>query len=210
MDLLGLKCTLVLADRWNCPSSLWTGHTGGGRSVTFYHKSDFPSTKLYGVQKRKQNWACRWGGHACAQAVWGQSASAFSAVLHHPGSQPRTVPVELFLDRGAVQVPRVGPTVHLLIAFIMFPQGGRGVGAWVGAHVPIYHTAIQWFLVYSDTCPSPQSTLEYFHYFKKGPLPFSYHSPIRHLPFPSTEQTTNLLLVSIDFPILDANRNGII
>ena len=70
MDLLGLKCTLVLADRWNCPSSLWTGHTGGGRSVTFYHKSDFPSTKLYGVQKRKQNWACRWGGSClCTSCV---------------------------------------------------------------------------------------------------------------------------------------------
>lgn len=78
-------------------------------------------------------------------------------------------------------------------------EGSWSLGRGSCSHLPYSHSVV--FSIFRYTCPSPQSTLEYFHYFKKGPLPFSYHSPIRHLPFPSTEQTTNLLLVSIDFPI---------
>lgn len=50
--------------------------------------------------------------------------------------------VWLFLKLA--RLPRsVSPTVYLLMAFIIFPQGGMGSWSWGGTYVPIYHLTRQ-------------------------------------------------------------------
>lgn len=170
MGLLGVKCTLVLSGQWNFPSGLWTSHTGGGWSVKFYHNSDFPSTKLYRVQKTKQNWACRRRGScSCTSCVRPKCKPflcsslpsrltsensfcwAISWLRSWPGSQ------------GGSHSPLTGSFHHVPTRW----EGSWGLGRGSCSHLPYSNSVV--FTIFRYMHSSPQSALEYFHYLKKSP-----------------------------------------
>lgn len=73
-------------------------------------------------------------GKQGTQGWAGPLAEMDALAVYHPGSH---------LDAASLRQPFFWPgsqglTVRLQVAFALFPQGGRGVGAWERAHVPIH------------------------------------------------------------------------
>lgn len=65
--------------------------------------------------------------------------------------------------------------------------------------------AVQGFLVYSQSCASPQSVVEHGRHLQKKPTPFSCH-PLAPAPPP---WAPTLVFLSVDLPVLDFHVNGI-
>ena len=95
--------------------------------------------------ENKGNRACREAEvHCCTQGVWDQNVSCFSGVVYSVGS-PRSSFSLAFLDPGAGQAPKAGPTVCLWLPFIIFPHSGKG--SWSMGRGPcshIQHTSSPW------------------------------------------------------------------
>lgn len=92
-----------------------------------------------------------------------QSKQGMQREVHVPMCKLREIKHKLFTIRltsrssffFAFLRPRSWPgspgyTIFSQMIFTIFPQRGRGGGAWGGAHVPIYHTGVQ-FNTYSTT-----------------------------------------------------------
>lgn len=119
MRLLGITCTLVVANRWSFlagPISLQTGYTGGsgqgGQLVKFYCNPDFDSKSYLEYTKQSKTGHVGGEGHV-PQAVWDKNINCFSAVVYSPGSHLRTVSVWLFLDGGAIPIAAVLTRPHI-------------------------------------------------------------------------------------------------
>lgn len=111
------------------PARRWTAQGAASEMLSKLRPSQYRAiqgyTRLYKVQKQST------AGHAeggkeltCKPCELKRRLSLCS--VYGPGSYPRTVSVWPFLDLGVGQPPKVGPTVCLLMAFVIFQNGERG------------------------------------------------------------------------------------